>query len=62
MKKAPHRKSAHRGKTLVHRAQERPMEFNRDWQDLEMRNSQSNIDWMGLAAQLGVSSSGAFDE
>lgn len=51
--KRPAKKKGTR-KTHSH-AEDRPLEFERGWQDLESRHDRIKFDWMSLAAQLGVS-------
>lgn len=35
---------------------ERPIELNRDWQEIEDQHDRMKIDWGSLAAQLGIDS------
>ncbi len=56
MKKGPGKKSEPRLRR-AHRADgggERPMEFGRSWQDLELQHERLKTDWSSLAAQLGL--------
>lgn len=34
----------------------RPMELDPNWQELEDQHQRMNVDWAGLAAQLGIES------
>ena len=57
MKKAAAKKAETRVRRVHHRAaasSERPMEFGRSWQDLELQHDRLKTDWMSLAAQFGV--------
>jgi hypothetical protein len=36
---------------------ERPMEFDRGWQELEAQHDRLKTDWSSLAAQLGIGGS-----
>lgn len=44
--------------TRKHRG-ERPMEFAKEWQELEAQHDGLKYDWGSLAAQLGISGSSA---
>ena len=52
MKKSPKKSSP---KTARRKREERPMEFNREWTELQAHYDRGNFDWMGLAAQIGMS-------
>lgn len=43
-----------------HHRGERPMEFAKEWQELEAQHDSLKYDWGSLAAQLGISSGGGY--
>lgn len=49
---ATKKKTTRRSRSHV---EERPLEFERGWQELETRHDRIKFDWMSLAAQLNVS-------
>lgn len=62
MKRSAPKKSNPRGKNPSRKSRNpgdgRPLEFERDWQDLEAQASRLQPDWMSLAAQMGINSKG----
>ncbi|MHB2026173.1 MAG: hypothetical protein ACYCPQ_06000 [Elusimicrobiota bacterium] len=57
MKKETGKKVELRARRIRHKAghaNSLPMEFGRSWQDLELQNERLQVDWMSLAAQMGV--------
>ena len=59
MKRSAPKKNGPRGKDSSRKSKnpgERPLEFERDWQDLEAQASRLQPDWMSLAAQMGINS------
>ncbi len=42
------------------RSEDRPLEFDRSWHELETRHDRIKCDWMSLAAQLKVSAKDRF--
>jgi hypothetical protein len=54
MKHAPKKEKGSR------RRAERPMEFQKEWQELEAQHDNLKYDWGSLAAQLGISSGGGY--
>lgn len=41
-------------KTARKKRDDRPMEFDRSWQELEAQHDRIKSDWMSLAAQIGM--------
>lgn len=60
MKRSAQKKNPPRGKSATRKTKNsgvaRPLEFERDWQDLEAQASRLQPDWMSLAAQMGIGS------
>jgi len=60
MKRSTTKKMQPRGKGASRKAKNpegnRPLEFDRAWQDLEAQHDRIKSDFMSLAAQLGINS------
>jgi hypothetical protein len=41
-------------KAARRKREDRPIEFKNEWAELEAQHDRANVDWMGLAAQIGM--------